>query len=130
MYAVDSSTGRILTYIKGKSINGIEMSRKLNNLLTNSPKGNIIIMHNHPNSSTFSKKDISTALKYPSIAETVAAGHDGTVFFASDVYGHDDALRDYAIAYTKYGKTMPDFEARNEAWQLVAKNLGFNYERR
>ena len=74
--------------------------------------------------------DVGTALKYPSIAETVAAGHDGTVYFVSDVFGHDNAIRDYTVAYTKYSRTMPDFEARNAAWESVAKNLGFKYERR
>ena len=130
MFAIDSRTGKILTYIKGKSVNGISTTETLQKLLTNSPKSSIIIVHNHPNSATFSKQDINTALKYQSIAETVAAGHDGTVYFAGNVFGHNNAIRDYTVAYTKHLRTMNDFEARNAAWESVAENLGFDYERR
>ena len=130
LFAVDAASGQVLTYIKGKTVNGIEMSDKLKKLLTTAPKSSIIIIHNHPNSSTFSKADISVALKYNSISETVAAGHNGTLYFASGVFGHDNAIRDYTIAYTKYSRLMNDFDARNAAWETVAGNLGFNYERR
>lgn len=130
MFAIDSRTGKILTYIKGKNVNGISTTETLQKLLTNSPKSSIIIVHNHPNSATFSKQDINTALKYRSIAETVAAGHDGTVYFAGNVFGHNNAIRDYTVAYTKHLRTMNDFEARNAAWESVAENLGFVYERR
>lgn len=130
MFAIDAESGKILTYIKGKDKNSIAKTEKLEMLLTESKKNSIIIVHNHPNSATFSTKDVGTALKYPSIAETVAAGHNGTVYFVSGVYGHDEAIRDYAIAYTKYSKNMPDYEARNEAWKVTAEHLSFIYERK
>ncbi len=132
LFAVDSRNGRILSYIKGKSENGVQMTEKLRKLLTNSPEGSIIILHNHPNSSPFSAKDITTAIKYKSIAQTIAAGHNGTVFSIDGVYGCDNAIRDYRIAYTKYHERLKieDFEARNQAWLSSAKQCGYNYERR
>lgn len=131
LYAIDSRNGKVLTYIKGKAENGIEKTVKLEKLLTNSPSSSIIIIHNHPNSSTFSRRDVSTALSYSSISETVAVGHNGKVFFISGVYGHNNVIRDYSIAYTKHVRDkMTDFEARNRAWEDVSKQSGFLYERR
>ncbi len=85
LFAIDVKTGRKLTYIKGKQEKSIQMTDKLKKLLTNSKENSIIIVHNHPNSSSFSSVDIGTMFDFPSISHTVAAGHDGTVFVISEL---------------------------------------------
>lgn len=85
LFAIDTRTGRTLTYIKGKQEKSIQMTDKLKKLLTNSRENSIIIVHNHPNSTSFSSVDIGTMFDFPSISHTVAAGHDGTVFVISEL---------------------------------------------
>ena len=46
-------------------------------------KGSIILVHNHPNSTSFSDDDINLLNGIPQIDTIIAAGHDGTVYTLS-----------------------------------------------
>ncbi|MBQ2880082.1 MAG: hypothetical protein IJE27_05250 [Anaerotignum sp.] len=132
IYFLDNQTGRVLGYAKGKAENGIERTAKIESLLTRAKAKSIIVVHNHPGSTTFSKADISRMLEFESIDATIAAGHNGDVYYAADAYNAENAIRDYRVAYSKYVERykMGDSEARDKAWTSSAMTSGFDYKRR
>lgn len=56
----------------------VVLTPELKNYLIFSPKNNVISIHNHPQSSSFSVYDIDVALKFESIHYSTIIGHDGT----------------------------------------------------
>ena len=131
LFAIDAHTGKTLTYIKGKDIKSVEMSSKLEKLLTNSRENSIIIIHNHPDSSTLSAKDIVTMLENKSISHTIAVGHDGTVYNISNIPRNMNVIKDFRVCYTKYrDEKWSDFTSRDKAWKDIAESWGFVYERK
>lgn len=137
-FFIDANTGKTISYVKGKRKNGVNMPEKLKKRLTNAPENSIIMIHNHPNSSPFSTEDYNTSSQYSSLLETLACGHNGDVYAFRNIYGTQgtitnfgsETVREYHIAYQKHKRTNTDFEARHKSWDSVAKNRGFNYERR
>jgi hypothetical protein len=138
-FFIDAKTGRVISYIKGKKKNGVDMSEDFKKFLTNAKEKSIIMIHNHPNSSPLSSTDYLTSTQYASLFEVNACGHNGDVFSFRDTFGTQgafsknfgyDALREFYIACEKYRRTYSEFEARSMAWDSVARNRGFIYERR
>lgn len=130
LFALDYDTGRILSYIKGKEKNSIQMTRQLKKVLTQSKEKSIIILHNHPDSSTLSTTDISTMMDYASIQSTIAIGHNGDVYFVSEIPKGEDIIREFRVSYSKHRETWSDLTAREKAWEDVSRKRGFVYERR
>lgn len=137
-YFIDATTGKTISYVKGKKPNNVNMSEKLKRRLTNAKDHSIIMIHNHPNSSPFSVEDYITSSNYKSVFEVIACGHNGDVYTFRNTYGtkgreikvHNyEAVRDYRVSYSKHSKRTTDFEARNMAWTETAKKWGFDYER-
>ena len=130
LYAIDARTGRVLTYKKGKDVKSIQMTSKLKKLLTTSQEKSIIIVHNHPDSSTLSAKDVITMLDYKSISHTIAAGHDGSIFSISNLPRNKNIIRDFRLSYTKYREKWSPHSSGDKAWREVARKWGFTYERK
>lgn len=130
LFAIDAQTGKTLTYIKGKQKNSVQMTSKLQKLLTNSKENSIIIVHNHPNSSTFSTKDVSTMIKYKSIRQTIAIGHNGDVFNIGEIPRNESIIEEFRVSYTKHRNMWSDFTSREKAWDDVSKKWRFIYEKR
>lgn len=130
VFAVDKSTGKILSYVKGTDKFGVNMSEKFKNVLKSSKKGSIMIVHNHPLDFTFSLGDIHTFSQYPSIGTVVAATHTGKVHYAvGEIKDFEQITRDYRIAYTKYFSRLNfgDAEAREKAWVDTFGKAGVKY---
>lgn len=137
-FFIDATTGKTLSYVKGKKPNNVNMSEKLKGRLTKAKDQSIIMIHNHPNSSHFSVEDYITSSNYKSAFETIACGHNGDVYAFRKTYGTKgkrievhkyEAVRDYRVSYSKHSKRTTDFEARNIAWTETAEKWGFSYER-
>lgn len=144
-YFIDSNTGKTISYIKGKHKNGIVMPETLKKRLTVAPKNSIIMIHNHPNSSPLSTDDYNSSVKYESLFEVIASGHNGDVFAFRDTFGTQggrykysdgieeyQTIRDFRIAFTKekIRNGLDEFEARNIAWKNISMLRGFSYEKR
>jgi hypothetical protein len=76
----------------------------------------VIVVHNHPNSASFSFADFVTLNDYPEVSVMIAAGHDGTVYFMSVCGGRRLDLSDHN-EYLYYEK----------AWQRMCRDLGGEY---
>lgn len=138
-FFINSQTGETISYVKSKRKNGVNMPEELKKRLTNAPENSIIMIHNHPNSSPLSSTDYLTSTQYASLYEVVACGHNGDVYAFRHTFGTQGAFhkssgyeaeREFYIAYQKYSRSYSDFEARSKAWESVAQNRGFIYEKR
>ena len=147
-FFIDAKTGETVSYVKGKQKNGVDMPDELKKYLTNAREKSIIMIHNHPNSSPFSRPDYLTSSSYGSCYEAIAVGHNGDVFAFRDTFGtrgellgyfeengntypYYEAIRDYRVSYSKHSaRGKSDFEARQSAWKDVAEMRGFIYEKR
>ena len=129
VYAIDKTTGRILSYVKGKANYGVNMSEQFKKVLTTAKDRSIIILHNHPLDVTFSTNDIKTASQYKSIGIVIASAHSGKVHYAEGSFGnYETLLRDFRVSYTKnvnLGKA--DNEARMLAWHDSLEKAGIKY---
>ena len=114
------------------------MPSSLKKRLTNARENSIIMIHNHPNSSPFSTADYDTSTKYKSCFETIACGHNGDLYVFRNTFGTEgtlipehgnETIRDFRVAFTKYSKFYPDFEARHKAGEDVSNQRGFYYEK-
>ena len=147
-FFIDAKTGKTVSYVKSKQKNGVNMPKDLKKYLTNAREKSIIMIHNHPNSSPFSRPDYLTSSEYKSCYEALAVGHNGDVFSFRNTFGtkgeflgyfeengneypYYEAIRDYRVAYSKHSaRGASDFEARNIAWKEVSEMRGFIYEKR
>ncbi len=94
--AVDSLTGKIVeSVIDHDEIGKVKITNKQYEKIVNH-KGNIILLHNHPNGSRPSYADI-IKLKEPNITSVVSVGHDGSVYKIYDL----DSEFDIDIFYKK-----------------------------
>ena len=88
--------------------------------MTNSKENSIIIVHNHPNSSSFSSVDIGTMFDFPSISHTVAAAHDGTVFVIS---GLECDKNEFFVSFNN----LHEFTNLDRTLQQLSKEFTFVY---
>ena len=130
IYAIQRDNGKILSYIKGKAKFGVNMNENFIRVLTNSPEGSIIILHNHPIDFTFSTSDVETASKFKSIGTIIASTHAGNVSYAEGIFNDAKQLiKDYRIAYTKNIKLgRADSTARILAWKDSFGKAGIKYD--
>lgn len=85
MVLVDARTGKfIVGNMASKVIGRTGLTEKQFSILSKH-KGDAIIVHNHPNSSRISYKDILTMYKNKNISAIVAAGHDGSIQMVSEL---------------------------------------------
>jgi len=71
-------------------------------------KGNVIIIHNHPNSSRVSYKDILTMYEHTNVSAVVAVGHDGSVQIVSNLNRKFEIDKYWEDAYNEAVTTYQD----------------------
>lgn len=86
----------------------------------------VILTHNHPNSGTFSTKDIQVLLNCPQIKMIVAAGHDGTVYKLSAKTSSRNIADNINIEYNILKRDLGD---ENEVMIALANRYGWKYEK-
>lgn len=90
-------------------------------------KNSLILVHNHPHSSSFSFDDILTVSQYPQIKTIIAVGHDGSVYSLS--IGDGERLdRSYLF---KYNKIMQNCNNdTDEALYELSSKYKWRYEKK
>lgn len=127
------------------SNNCVRFTPEFIEFLDNSEKNSLLLIHNHPKSSSFSDADMCVLNRYDSIKEITAYGHDGTIYrlctngnYVSSIdvkaeYNHYrdkylDKYRDKVIN----GLLTPEEawkEHSNEIIESIAKSHGWTYTR-
>lgn len=93
--------------IKG-SVNGVSMSTvpEARELLFSAPKNSLLFLHNHPNNSVFSEKDLESFLTADSILMVTVICNNGRQYFLTKTvdYQREKALLYYDDIYEKMEK--------------------------
>lgn len=131
LYVIDKETGKIIAFETGSKIpKQINFSDDTIEKITGY-KGKLILVHNHPKSSTFSPADINLLTNAESIDTIIACGHDGGVHIASGLkekFKINTRFTEEARHYKKLGFT--EDTAREKAWETLSDIYKFIYERR
>lgn len=101
---LDARTGNEVFYSKGvnkATANKVAITKEQYDGII-SHDGEIILMHNHPSSGRPSGQDIMTAFKVPNAKGSLVAGHDGVVYYISDVNRNVDIDKIYKKHYDKH----------------------------
>ena len=85
MILLDSRTGKIITGNTQSTKPGRVGLTDEQFKAVQAHKGDVIIIHNHPNSSRISYKDILTMYQHENVSAVVAVGHDGSVQIVSNL---------------------------------------------
>lgn len=96
----------------------------------------LISIHNHPSKSTFSVGDVLTHYNTPQFKESIVINSDGAIFHLhvgtrNGTLKADD-FRNYVYSVRKQLKEQNNLLSNSEinhiAWELIAKELGWDYE--
>lgn len=97
---------------------------------------NLILIHNHPSSHSFSSEDLSIILTTPNIKEIIACGHDGTVYSISFednfLTNNPDFLEIYRFLFKNYNEDVPIGKKDSHEVIMQLQNVygGFEYAKR
>jgi hypothetical protein len=89
LIALDARTGKVIVSNTSSTASGRTGFTKEQYDVFSKHKGDVILLHNHPNSSRLSFTDISTIYKNDSVIGSVAVGHNGTVHFVNKLKNDD-----------------------------------------
>lgn len=101
---LDARTGNEVFYSKGvnkATANKVAITKEQYDGII-SHDGEIILMHNHPSSGRPSGQDIMTVFRVPNAKGSLVAGHDGVVYYISDVNRNVDIDKIYKKHYDKH----------------------------
>lgn len=87
LIAVDARTGEELISQAGGA-RSVQPTEEFYNLLESADNNSIILVHNHPGSSSFSVNDVNFLGKYESLKRHEVIGHDGTKYYLSKKKGY------------------------------------------
>ena len=93
-------------------------------------KAEILIVHNHPNSSRLSYKDLRTLFKYDFVGVEMAICHDGDLYIAYEPDRSFDIESYYQRAYNDYKQIYKKKQAKLFATDRLYGSGTFKYERR
>jgi SPP1 gp7 family putative phage head morphogenesis protein len=77
-----SQDGKVLGSLKGKS-GEVGLTGTFVAKMDGQPKNSVILMHNHPDSTSFSKADFDVMCRHTSVKELRVVGSSGKTFFAA-----------------------------------------------
>lgn len=125
--------------------NRVELTPEFVEFLENSKKESLLLIHNHPKSSSFSDADMCVLNRFGSIKEITAYGHDGTIYKLStngNYISGIDVKAEYRHFASKYRdkymeKIINGLMTEDEAWkemsnemiEAMAKSHGWTYTR-
>ncbi|MCL2054774.1 MAG: hypothetical protein FWG90_10140 [Oscillospiraceae bacterium] len=90
----------------------------------------LIVLHNHPNSTSFSFKDFVTVNNNSEIAMMIAVGHDGTVYSLSVGNGTRIDLSDesdYNFFDRQWGCLCRDYGSGRGALEKIIDKMGWDF---
>lgn len=122
----DAKTGvRVYNKVSGEK-DRVVFPPDLIDFLNKAPERSIILVHNHPNSSSFSPQDLMVAGRFGSLAGVTIMGHDGTRYYAAPRVGSaidpNKIWADWDAARSKYfnhyrGLVISGKMTEDEAWK-------------
>lgn len=80
MICIDKNNGNSIAAMLTGNKNSVKFSQELISDLLLAQKNSIVMIHNHPSSSSFSPEDIRSLLKFDSVSDIVVIGHDKTMY--------------------------------------------------
>ncbi|GEM_PF-2010746 len=140
LYTISSKTGQSVSPKLKGTVNGVSFSRDLIDLLNNSEDGSLILIHNHPGSSSFSCEDISVAVSRRSVKYITVIGHDETKYLLAIGSGQRPTHNELVLAWKEANATHYDYYCKkvvggemssHDAWReqtdLMVKDMAANY---
>ena len=128
---LDARTGKLITTSVGKESGKSGLTNKQYNQVKE--YNELALVHNHPNNTPPSIKDIQTMFENPQIKYSIVACHNGDVYKISNMNRKIDLVKEYQLIYnevkTKY--MVKDYVLRitKDEFLLKAKQHGwFNFE--
>lgn len=94
LISLNKISGENLSKMITGNKNSVSFNQELVSELLLAPKNSIIMVHNHPSSSSFSPDDIRSLLKFDSVSDIIVVGHDKTMYSLNLSKG---AIIDYDI---------------------------------
>lgn len=128
--AINLKTGEVLAFNTSSTRPGISgFTEKEYRKITES-KSNIVIVHNHPNNSRLSYKDLQTLFQYDYVRMEIAICHNGDIAFAYDPVRNFDIEAFYQKAYNTYKEVYGKKQSELFATDKLYDSDTFKYERR
>lgn len=98
------------------------------------PDNSILLVHNHPNSSSFSPADLGALSDYPSIIAMSIQAHDGTLYVAEIGSGSRMPLQDIDSMYNRIRRSgkysgLTWEEESHRIIEELCNNYGWEYRR-
>ncbi len=136
---------KVIGTLEGQNSDSIELSKDIIKLLKNSTENSIILAHNHPSPTTFSRYDIYQIIKYKSIKSLTLECANGKKYiidkgeFKSSFLKKNNFPSRYENIYWRVASNYPELDddvKRNEVWdnflndvtKEVAKEYGIIYK--
>lgn len=131
LYIIDKSNGELIAFeTSSKTAKQIIFSEETIKTIKEH-KGKLVLLHNHPNSSTFSPSDINLLTNAESIDTVIACGHDGGVHIASGLSEKFNIEEEFEREYNRYKKIgFTGLTSGEKSWKKLSEIYKFNYERR
>jgi len=132
MYALDINNGRLITKVTDQNeirrVGRTDRFKKLLNI-AESNNTNILIIHNHPDSSVPSLADINALLDNERAAG-ITVGHNGNVYYYTKPESQIKAM-DFSIAFmkTKAYNIVDESMRREEVLGYLSKKFKFRFEK-
>jgi hypothetical protein len=116
LLTLDTSTGQPAYERVDGTAYSVQFPETFIEFLRKADRGSVILIHNHPSSSSFSNADLRTLAGYDSIKGMFVVGHDGTKYYAGK--------RDAQVTVETMLKTYEKFARQyyDEYYRLVNAN--------
>lgn len=140
-----NSDGQKSLELKGTN-NQVVFTQDMVDILNSSPNNSMVLVHNHPSSSSFSPEDLSIMCKYKSLQAITVEGHDSTKYSCSIDKGQRLTYNDIKRKYQDYKDEVHNFfapkvvggtldkdiawkEHTNYAMNKLSNEFGWDYKR-
>lgn len=128
--AIDSKTGKVIAYNSNSLHEGKSGFTKEQYELIRNHGSKITLIHNHPNSSRLSYKDISTLFKYDFLDGEISIGHDGSIYYAHSAKKEFDIDTYYDSVYNEFKEEYGSMLAKLYATDVLYETGFFKVESR
>jgi hypothetical protein len=147
LLAVDAKTGKAVYNKVAGSGDVVQFPQQLIDTLDNASARSILLVHNHPGSSSFSDADVGVLVRFDSVNGLLISGHDGTKYYIGKL-PNTGKVRESLLAaeyqkfrmkYYGYYKRQVDLGkmTATQAWKEhshkimedLAQSLGLEYRR-
>jgi hypothetical protein len=140
LLTISSKTGKLASPKLNGTSGSVTFSSDLISLLNNAENDSLILIHNHPGSSSFSCEDINVLVSRKSIKYLAVIGHDETKYMMSIGNGKRPMFGELVLAWKRANGTHYDYYNKkvmngemtsHDAWReqsdLMVRDMAVNY---